>query len=249
MAAGASLSRLPNQVLSFRVLSAAVSQPSTSGAHKLRQPFKALGASLSCMARAAGTATAAAGGRQAFAGSSTQDLVAWLTHSGIPLEAYGRGAAKSVEQLWEEVEAGETQLFLEDGRPLREVSVLNVLLRNSKGQTLLEAEQVLPNGNRRSRGMPLSEKLLPGERWQDAAVRGIMEELGPVLPAEPQVEVNQEGMEETIETKESQSYPGLLTQYICKRVSACVLSGLPEHDFCTEEERSDGLLQHCWVWR
>jgi hypothetical protein len=42
----------------------------------------------------------------------------------------------------EEVEAGETQLFLEGGRPLREVAVLNVLLKNSKGQTLYEAEQV-----------------------------------------------------------------------------------------------------------
>jgi hypothetical protein len=39
-------------------------------------------------------------------------------------------------------------------------------------------------------------------------------------------------------------------QYVCKRVSARVVSGLPEEDtFCTEEERSDGLLQHCWVWR
>lgn len=38
-------------------------------------------------------------------------------------------------------------------------------------------------------------------------------------------------------------------QYVCKRVSARVLSGLPEDDFSTQEERSDGLLEHCWVWR
>lgn len=42
----------------------------------------------------------------------------------------------------EEVEAGETQLFLEGGRPLRVVSVLNVLLHNGRGQTLYEEEQV-----------------------------------------------------------------------------------------------------------
>ena len=42
----------------------------------------------------------------------------------------------------EEVEAGETQLFLESGRPLREVSVLNVLLSNGRGQVLYEAAQV-----------------------------------------------------------------------------------------------------------
>ena len=137
--------------------------------------------------------------------------------------------------------------------------MLNVLLQNSQGQILYEDEQVLPNGARRARGLPLSEKLLPGEvrtaeclgcatlhacsllavaplpccsllpaprttcllcclwlpcfpchvarppphrppfplhllgrhptlqRWQDAVVRGVIEELGPVLPADPKV--------------------------------------------------------------
>lgn len=50
-----------------------------------------------------------------------------------------------------------------------------------------EGVQVLPNGSKRTRGLPLSEKLLPGERWQEAAVRGVLEELGPVLTADPQV--------------------------------------------------------------
>ncbi|PSC69518.1 hypothetical protein C2E20_7044 [Micractinium conductrix] len=110
----------------------------------------------------------------------------------------------------------------EDGRPQREVSVLNVLLQNSQGQILYEDEQVLPNGARRARGLPLSEKLLPGERWQDAVVRGVIEELGPVLPADPKVEVDEGSMRETVETKESKSYPGLLSRYVCKRVSASV---------------------------
>lgn len=49
--------------------------------------------------------------------------------------------------------------------------------------------QVLPNGNRRVRGLPLSEKLLPGEAWQEAVVRGVVEELGPILPPNPQASV------------------------------------------------------------
>lgn len=44
-------------------------------------------------------------------------------------------------------------------------------------------------------------------------------------------------------------FPHACVQYVCKRVSARVVSGLPEEDFCTTEERSDGTLQHCWVWR
>ena len=71
--------------------------------------------------------------------------------------------------------------------PLVQVSVLNVIVTNGRGQTLVEEEQVLPNGARRKRGLPLSEKLIRGERWQDAAVRGVLEELGPVLPPNPQV--------------------------------------------------------------
>ncbi|PRW57309.1 hypothetical protein C2E21_4331 [Chlorella sorokiniana] len=192
---------------------------------------------------------AAAAGRQAFAGRGPAELAAWLASGGIEVACFGHGSAKTLEQLWEEVEAGETQLFLEEGRPLREVSVLNVLLTNGQGQTLYEEAQVLPNGSRRPRGLPLSEKLLPGEAWQEAVVRGVMEELGPVLPANPQVEVDEASMQESVETKESQSYPGLLSKYVCKRVSARVLSGLPEGAFTTNEQRSDGLLQHCWVWR
>jgi len=54
--------------------------------------------------------------------------------------------------------------------------------------------QILPNGNRRTRGLPLSEKLLPGERWQEAVVRGVVEELGPVLPSDPQVKKGVRGL-------------------------------------------------------
>lgn len=38
-------------------------------------------------------------------------------------------------------------------------------------------------------------------------------------------------------------------QYVCKRVCARVLSDLPEGAFTTDEQRSDGMLQHYWVWR
>lgn len=43
---------------------------------------------------------AASSGRTAFAGSSVEDLEAWLARGGIPLDAYGKGPAKTVDQLW-----------------------------------------------------------------------------------------------------------------------------------------------------
>lgn len=45
----------------------------------------------------------------------------------------------------------------------------------------MEDFQVLPSGAVRRRGLPLSEKLLPGESWQDGVKRAILEELGSAL--------------------------------------------------------------------
>lgn len=52
-------------------------------------------------------------------------------------------------------------------------------------QLLEEEFQVRPNGAVRRRGLPLSEKLLPGEDWRDGVERAIKEELGSVLPSGP----------------------------------------------------------------
>jgi hypothetical protein len=54
---------------------------------------------------------------------------------------------------------------------------------------LYEERQVLPDGRERRRNLPVSEKLLGGEGWREAALRAVREELGPALPAgqEPQV--------------------------------------------------------------
>lgn len=43
---------------------------------------------------------AAAAGRQAFTGRGPQELAAWLAGGGIDTACYGRGSAKTLEQLW-----------------------------------------------------------------------------------------------------------------------------------------------------
>lgn len=50
----------------------------------------------------------------------------------------------------------------------------------------------MPNGTKRSRDVPVAEKMKAGECWQDAAIRAVKEELGSVLPMEPQVFYNSE---------------------------------------------------------
>lgn len=54
-------------------------------------------------------------------------------------------------------------------------------------QVLQEEYQILPNGVTRARGVPLSEKMKAGEAWSDAVLRAVKEELGSVLPFEPEV--------------------------------------------------------------
>lgn len=147
---------------------------------------------------------------------SAREVEAWLQRHGIDTSAYGKGSAKPVELLWIEVQEGETALAVaEDGAPLRRVSVLNVLVSSpaAPGRTLYEAEQVLPSGVRRARGLPLAEKLLPGEAWRAAVDRAVAEELGPALPpGPPSVAVDEGSYSREVETKESQSYPGLRSQ-------------------------------------
>ena len=123
-----------------------------------------------------------AGGRDAFAGSSVGDLEGYLVMGGLDLSSWGRGGAKRVEDLLDEVRAGETTLTA--GGPgeasiVRFVNVLSVRVRRADGSVLMEERQRFPDGRERSReGNYLSEKLLPGETWQAGVRRAVHEELG-----------------------------------------------------------------------
>lgn len=47
-----------------------------------------------------GAAAAAGPDRTAFAGADAQELAQWLARGGISLDRYGKGPAKSLDQLW-----------------------------------------------------------------------------------------------------------------------------------------------------
>ena len=52
---------------------------------------------------------------------------------------------------------------------------------------LHEEYQILPNGVKRARDVPVAEKMKAGEAWQAAVMRAVKEELGSVLPPDHQV--------------------------------------------------------------
>lgn len=173
------------------------------------------------------------------------ELEAWLEARGIDTSQWGRGAAKTVAALVEEVASGESHLH--DSPPRRCVSLVNVLIQKGD-RTLIETGQELEDGRVRARNRPLSEKIRAHELYQDAALRGIEEELG--VPAERVHVLEATHRVEQTEI-DSPSYPGLTTCYLIHTVEV-EIEGLPEGDFCTlEKSESQGELigKHHWSWR
>lgn len=66
----------------------------------LLRPLRAYSRKIHIQIMASAQAAAGSSERQAFAGTSTDDLAQWLAGSGIPIGSYGQGSAKSVAQLW-----------------------------------------------------------------------------------------------------------------------------------------------------
>ena len=51
----------------------------------------------------------------------------------VPVELYGKGVAKSIQQLWKEVEEGETVLAVDDSGVLaRELSIVTVRVKDAQ---------------------------------------------------------------------------------------------------------------------
>ena len=174
-----------------------------------------------------------------------EELVDWLTTSGVDTTAWDKGTSKSVANLWDEYVQGE--LIFQISPPLRIVEVVQILIRRS-GLFLLEMEQEFVNGRRRSRELPPSEKIKPGENCVEAAYRCLHEELG---LNRNQISIIEPGTSKRDREVDSLSYPGLYTRYTIHDVHAEV-RGLPDGDFWRENvatKDGDPIRRHLWAWR
>ncbi len=172
------------------------------------------------------------------------ELKSWLTTKGINWSHWGAGQAKSVEHLWAEIEAGESQL--EDNPPLRRVWIVNLIIRRGD-KILVESAQEFGDKQQRQRNLPPAEKLKPGENYLQAAWRCLQEELQ-INPAA--ITLLADTPELQRQTRESPSYPGLPTEYQLYQVEVAV-EGLPETAFSTAEslhEDGDPVQNHYWIW-
>lgn len=144
-----------------------------------------------------------------------EQLTAFLQQHSIDTKLWGEGATKTVELLMEELDKGEAQLTVtEEGNLLRVLNSLcvNILHRTSDGKIFIleEERQEFQNGQSRKRvylNGSVAGKIEGGETPEEAARRELLEELK--IPFDGPLELEAT----TVSLRESQSYPGLTTQY------------------------------------
>ncbi|NNN36238.1 NUDIX domain-containing protein [Streptomyces sp. S3(2020)] len=172
---------------------------------------------------------------------SLGQLREWLERSGIPHESWGTGGTKSVQHLWDEIEAGETVLDSEP--PLRRVTVVTLRIRQG-GKELVEIAQLMADGTWRPRDEAPAEKMKPGEEASATARRCVAEELGVEGPGVVVGAVS----ERRLRRDSSPSYPGLASEYVFHDVDVRV-PGLASGNFWTREAGDGVVSAHLWAWR
>lgn len=136
----------------------------------------------------------------------------YLLKFNIPLGEWGKGYAKTLNHLLDEIKSKECVLK-EEGVLVREIEfVMCQIFYYSEGTTLklVEEKQVFLDGRTRVRKKEssVSEKMKIGEDPKESLIRGIEEELG-IFLEEDQIE-ELKGIDEE---EESDSFPGLMTRY------------------------------------
>ncbi|KAF2531825.1 hypothetical protein F2Q70_00032401 [Brassica cretica] len=177
--------------------------------------------------------------------ANPQSLSDWLEPR-LPSDSFAawgvKPGTKNVHNLWLELSDGETSIT-DSTPPVRAVSVVTVRVIGKNGNILVEGRQELSDGSVRERFRPLSEKMKPDETPEEAVFRAVKEELGSIFSGEDdvvqRVKILPGSYSRRVEEKNSMSYPGLPARYALHSVDATV-RGLPEEDFCTEEDECDG---------
>lgn len=146
-----------------------------------------------------------------------QELRQQLEETGVDISVWGKGEAKTLESLYQELEKGESVLQMIDGKLelIRYVVSANVYYTTKEGRKLhlQEDKQVFKDGRIRHRryAQPIAEKMKPDEDPKDAMIRCLQEELG--LGGN----FNLRQIDSYQNQTESQSYPGLESKYFGHR--------------------------------
>ena len=152
-------------------------------------------------------------------GEETLLLKEWekrLRETGVPLDLWGKGEAKTLDHLAKEISRGVAVIYFDEEREIWVRKVKTVEVRvfydSPDGNTyiLKEDRQVFKDGRVRKRGFSwVAEKMEEGEGCLPASVRAIKEELGLLSPFTSGPEYVENKMIE----RDSGSYPGILSKH------------------------------------
>ncbi len=129
--------------------------------------------------------------------------------------------AKTVADLLEEIQRGESTITVEMGRLIRTVRTIGLNIHyehlDGRWQSLVEARRVYADGHTEQRTLSTSigEKITSGESTGHTATRAIKEELGIDFSF---TEKNYTILPMAVSEGKSASYPGLTTRYCIIRV-------------------------------
>src|ERR1035437_9593637 len=140
------------------------------------------------------------------------ELITKLKEYKLPVDMWGTGEAKTVENLLDELNNKECTIIDEGGCLVRHVEFVgvDVFYKDDKGYTyiLKEDKQVFKDSRvrRRSMASSVSEKMKSGEDPLKSAIRGVEEELD--------IKVSDlTHLKDFSKDSGSQSYPGLRSKY------------------------------------
>ena len=171
-----------------------------------------------------------------------------LGETGVPLDEWGKGEAKTLNHLVKEIYREAINIFFDEerGKWMREAEPVevHVFYESPEGVTyfLREDRQIFKDGRERRRDHPwIAEKMEKGEDSLSASIRGVWEEVGLVPPfaSGPNFTGNKE-----IE-RESCSYPGIIS----KHSVSCFEVFLTPEQFESEgyvEEQEDKTTFFVW---
>jgi hypothetical protein len=174
-----------------------------------------------------------------------------LSDHKVDTSNWGKGNAKTVENLLTELTKNDCVLVKKDNQLHRTVCVLFVIIM-SNGLILMEKEQILVDGRTRKRSLPLAEKVIVGEDLINATRRAIQEELEFIDNSTEPLAHSFEIMESSLqllssESKESASYPNLICMYETYMIKV-KMNDLPKNEFSSFEKREGGYQITKWQW-
>merc|ERR1719161_1446106 len=133
----------------------------------------------------------------------------FLTH-GIDVSLYGQQNTRSLEQVANEVQRGESYLMESNDRILRVVDLVLVRVAEPKGRILVEVKHEHPDGTCTKCERLPATKRKPGDNvWRTA--QRLLETRPKLVSDQVNIRLGVEDLTE--EEQESTSYPGLLSVY------------------------------------